>query len=131
MKSAAKAEAELWLTKALHDAPEKKRDKAADLIRLSGYQMSPEQALSMVSDPDAEGLAKQLAELKQENERLRTAKPNGASPAATPPVMASASDGDNEIKQSDYVAILRAGGATALELKRAVGEGRKKLRMGE
>lgn len=132
MQRTARAEAEVWLANVLLTVPETKRDKVAHLIRLSQYQMSPEQALSTVSDPEAEVTAKRLAELQAENERLRSAKPNGASPAATPPASASAGeDSQTEIKQSEYVAILRGGGQRALDLKRAVGEGRTKLSFGE
>jgi hypothetical protein len=126
MKSAAKAEAELWLTKVLHNAPESKRDKAADLIRLSGYQMSPEQALSMVTDPDAEATAKQLAELKQENERLKGVRANGASPATTTPSIPSSAPVET-LKRSEYLAILKEGGERAKTLMQAVGNNKTKL----
>lgn len=132
MQSNATTQAELWLSRVLLTVPDTKRDKVASLIRLSNYQMSPEQALSTVSDPDSEATAKKLAELEAEMARLKNVKPNGSSPSTTPPATVSAGeDAQTEIKQSEYLAILRQGGQRALDLKRAVGESKTRLVMGE
>ena len=102
--------AEKWLSDQMleNEVPKSKRESVAALIRANGYQMSVSDALNRVTDPDTKTLADQLSELRQENERLKNAKPNGVSPASVTPANVSADDGANPttMKQSDYLAVL-------------------------
>jgi len=105
--------AEKWLSDQLrlHEVPRNKQDTVADLVRASwstGNAMSIPDALSRVTDPETKTLSDQLAELRQENERLKNAKPNGVSPASVTPANVSADDGaiQSTMKQSDYLATL-------------------------
>lgn len=126
MEMTAKAQAEAWLSGELASVPQNKRANVAALIRNVGYQMSVEQALSIVTDPESEASKARLAQLEAENERLRTARPNGSSPAMTTP---SADDGRHlqTIKRSEYLAILQQGGDRAKELMQAVGNNKTRL----
>ena len=121
--------AELWLSNALHGVPEGKKAQVAGLIRNSGYQMSVENALSLVTDPETMTLNERLAEAQKEIERLKAAKPNGVSPASTVPASADAGESGvrSEIKRSEYIATLKAGGDKARALMQAVGSNRTKL----
>ena len=107
--------AEKWLSDQLLEAevPKAKRESVSALIRAAGYMMSVQDALSRVTDPETKTLADQLAALQQENERLKNAKPNGASPASVVPATASADDGapQETIDRSEYVEVLKAAGA--------------------
>jgi hypothetical protein len=129
MREVETTKAELWLANGLLSIPEAKREQVAYLVRNAGYQMSPQQALSVVTDPEAKTLAEKLKELTLENERLKGARPNGVSPAAATPASASADDGRarETIKMSEYVAILQRGGDEARALKQAVGSNKTKL----
>ena len=102
--------AEKWLSDQMleNEVPKSKRESVAALIRANGYQMSVSDALNRVTDPDTKTLADQLSELRQENERLKNAKPNGVSPASVTPANVSADEGANPttMKQSDYLAVL-------------------------
>lgn len=123
--------AELWLSDQLLAVPAAKRDRVAALIRNAGYQMSAEHALSLVTDPEAKSLADKLAEAERELERLRTARPNGSSPSTTTPATSSASDSvgasPREIKRSEYIERLKAGGPEARALMESVGSNKTKL----
>ena len=130
LREAEVAKAELWLVGATEKVPEAKREQVRALIRSQGYQMSPEAALSMVSDPESKTLAQQLADMKAELERVKTARPNGVSPAAVTPATASAGDDPSSgepIKYEDYIAALQRGDDRARELNAAVGSGKRKL----
>ena len=102
--------AEKWLSDQMleNEVPKSKRESVAALIRANGYQMSVSDALNRVTDPDTKTLADQLSELRQENERLKNAKPNGVSPASVTPANVSADEGATQttMKQSDYLAVL-------------------------
>ena len=132
--------AEKWLSDQMleNEVPRSKRESVAALIRANGYQMSVSDALSRVTDPDTKTLADQLTELRQENERLKNAKPNGVSPASVTPANVSADEGNDTtpIKLSEYTAALtkaRSSSATdadrerAAALMKAVGGGKKQL----
>jgi len=132
--------AEKWLSDQMleNEVPKSKRESVAALIRANGYQMSVSDALNRVTDPDTKTLADQLTELRQENERLKNAKPNGVSPASVTPANVSADEGSDQptIKASEYVNKLsRAGAPDATEaeraaartLKMAVASGRTKM----
>lgn len=122
--------AELWLSNELLKVPDAKKSRVADLIRNSGYQMGAEGALSMVTDPETKTLAEKLAEAEKTIERLKNAKPNGSSPASAVPATSSASeDGGSpkELKRSEYIARLKAGGDDARALMKAVGSNQTKL----
>lgn len=129
MQQTAMVQAEAWLMQQLMYVPQNKRDKVANIVRTAGYQMNVNDALNLVTDPETKTLAQQLAELKTENERLRTAKSNGISPSAAVPSTTSADDG--RVKQTipftEYAAILKQGGQRATELMQAVGNGSTKL----
>lgn len=129
MEMSAKANAEVWLANQLLHVPEAKRDKVAALIRNAGYQMSVENALSLVTDPDTKSYQEQLEEARKEIERLKGAKGNASSPSTTVPASTNADESGSlpEIKQSDYVATLRRGGQAAVELMKAVGENKTRL----
>ena len=109
--------------------PQNKRDKVANIVRTAGYQMGINDALNLVTDPETKTLAQQLAELKNENERLRSAKSNGISPSAAVPSSSNADDGRTKqtIPFTEYAAILKQGGPRASELMQAVGNGTTKL----
>ena len=131
--------AEKWLSDQMLEAevPKAKRESVAALIRAAGYQMSVNDALNRVTDPETKTLADQLAALQQENERLKNAKPNGASPASVTPATVSAEDGAPQtMKRSDYVATLNAAKADgappellarARALKQAAGNNKLRL----
>jgi len=130
LEMTAKAQAEAWLAGQLVSVPDKKRDKVAALVRNSMYQMSVQDALSLVTDPESMTLQERLAEAEKELERLRGSKPHGSSPAATVPATGSADDDGGflkEIKKSEYVAKLREGGPAARALMEAVGSNKTKL----
>lgn len=129
LQEAEVAKAELWLKDATESITSPaKREQVRALVRSQNFQMSVDQALNMVSDPESKTLAEQLAAMKDELERLKGAKPNGVSPASVTP--ASASKGDDnptEMKWSEYTAALRAGGENAVRLKKSVGSGEVRL----
>jgi len=130
LEMTAKAQAEAWLAGQLVSVPEKKRDKVAALVRNSMYQMSVQDALSLVTDPDAMTYQERLAEAERELERLRGSKPHGSSPAATTPATSSADDGGGiakEIKRSEYIATLNRGGPEARALMASVGSNKTRL----
>jgi hypothetical protein len=126
LETAARTEAEVWLTGATLSVPESKREQVKANIRNSGYKMSPEYALSLVTDPDAVVANDRVKQLEAENERLRSAKPNGSSPAAATPSSMGAQHSDT-IKRSEYLAVLAQGGQRAKELMQAVGSNKTKL----
>lgn len=122
--------AENWLARELLKVPQGKQAQVEAIIRNAGYQMSAEQALTLVTDPETKTLQERLAEAEQTIERMKGAKPNGSSPAATVPATASASDDGSirpEMKRSEYLAAIRKGGAGAMELMEAVGSNRTRL----
>ncbi len=122
--------AELWLSNELHGVPDSKKAQVAQLIRNSRYQMSASQALNLVTDPETLTLTERLSEAQKEIDRLKNAKPNGVSPANAVPATASAGDDGGfqpEIKRSEYIARLKAGGDAAKELMKAVGNNKTKL----
>jgi hypothetical protein len=139
MQDSVVSKAENWLKDQLLDneVPKAKRDGVASLIRASGYQMSIQDALSKVTDPESRTLADQLAELRKENDRLKNAKPNGASPAATVSANTDSGEGRTEsIKHADYLAALQRAQspdasdeekARARSLMHAVGSNKTKL----
>ena len=129
MEMTARAQAEAWLAGQLSSVPESKRERVAGLVRNSGYQMGVSDALGMVTDPDAKSLAERLEEAEKEIARFKSARPNGTSPAAAMPATASADDSGSptEMKRSEYVAALKAGGQRAHDLMKAAGENRLKL----
>jgi hypothetical protein len=129
MEMMARANAEAWLAGQLISVPDAKRDRVAALVRNSGYQMGVHDALSMVTDPDTKTLAEQLEHAQREIARLSNVQKNGSSPAAAVPSSANANDdsGLKEMKRSDYLARIRAGGPAARDLMKAVGENRTKL----
>ena len=122
--------AELWLANEIVGVPEGKKPQVMQLIRNSGYQMSAQYALSLVTDPDTLTLNERLAEAQKEIERLKGAKANGVSPATTVPATSSAGDDGNspkEVKRSEYIAILNAGGDKARALMQSVGTNKTRL----
>ena len=129
MEMTARSQAEAWLAGQLISVPDAKRDRVAALVRNSGYQMGVSDALSMVTDPDTKTLSEQLEHAQREIARLSNVQKNGSSPAAAVPSSANANDdsGLKEMKRSDYLARIRAGGQAAKDLMRAVGENRTKL----
>ena len=124
MQMTAQAQAEMWLTQELLSIPEAKRAKVAGIVRGSGYQTSVANALSVVTDPDAESQRLRLAELEAENARLkeRATLPNGASPAFAPPAQA-ASDNRETLPWSEAKHILKMGGPKAVELRNKMDSG--------
>jgi hypothetical protein len=88
--------------------------------------MGVSDALNLVTDPDSEATKARLAQLEAENERLRTTRPNGVSPAATTPSV-GAEGPVSSMKMSEYLAIIQQGGPRARELMQAVGSNRTKL----
>jgi len=102
------AEMEAGLAHQLLKVPEARRDQVAQLVRATGYRVSANDALNSTTDPETKTLSDRLAELQQENERLKNAKPNGMSPASVTPANVSADEGANPttMKQSDYLAVL-------------------------
>ena len=126
IESNARTEAELWLARQLPEVSQQKREKAFALVRLSGYQMSPDQALSVVSDPDAGRMAEELGQLKQENERLKGARPSGVSPATTTPSADTGAQVES-MKMSEYLTVMQQGGERARALMQAVGSNKTKL----
>ncbi len=139
MQDQAVTKADSWLANAMLEAevPKAKQRAVAALVKANGYQMTVQDALNQVSDPEAKSLAEQLAEKTKELDRLKNAKPNGSSPAAAISANVDADEGRQEsIKRAEYVAVLRravAPGATEEEveraraLKRSVGEGKRRL----
>lgn len=108
MEQTARAQAEAWLSRQVADVPAAKRAQVEDYIRAKGYQVSAAEALRVMTDPDVKTLAEQLAATKQELERYKSAKPNGASPAFAAPSTASADDGkvQESIPRGEYLSIL-------------------------
>jgi len=130
MQDNAVTRAEAWLSQQLFSVPDAKRARVAALIRNSNYSLGVSDALAMVTDPETQTLAEKLAEADKEIARLRGAKANGTSPANTVPATSSADEGagaQEEIKRSEYIATLNAGGPKARALMKAVGENRTKL----
>lgn len=129
MQESLEAKAEVWLANELIDIPDTKRSQVAALVRSQGYQLSPQAALKMVTDPESGTLAEKLAALTAENERLKSAKPHGISPAAASPSNASADDGrtPESVTVTEYAAILQQGGDKARALKQAIGSNKTKL----
>lgn len=123
--------AEQWLNGEVASVPANKQAQVAQLIRNSGYQMSAVQALNLVTDPDTMTLQERLAESQKEIERLKNAKPNGSSPASVVPATSNAGEDGGahpkEIKRSEYIATLQAGGDRARALMKAVGSNHTKL----
>jgi len=118
MEMTAKAQAEAWLANELLSVPESKRAQVAALVRGSTYQMSPNEALKLVTDPDASVAKNRLAELEAENARLRemAKQPNGSSPSMTAPAESPGFNRES-IPWSQAQATLRRGGAAAKELR--------------
>ena len=129
MQDNAVTRAEAWLSQQLFGVPDAKRDRVAALVRNSNYQLGVSDALAMVTDPETKTLAEKLAEAEATISRLKNAKPNGTSPASAVPATSSAGeDGTTtEMKHSEYLAALRAGGQRAHDLMKAAGENRLKL----
>ena len=67
--------------------------------------------------------------MEQENERLKSSRPNGVSPAAATPASANRDDGQVQetIKRSDYLAALKRGDDNARALMQAVGTNTTRL----
>ena len=130
MQMTAQAQAEAWLSGQLVSVPEAKRERVAALVRNAGYRMDISDALSMVTDPETKTYAERLEEANREIARLKNAKPNGSSPASAVPATASADEGggvQEQVKRSEYIATLKAGGDKARALMQAVGSNRTKL----
>jgi hypothetical protein len=130
LEASARTEAEVWLTGQLMSVPDIKRDRVAGLVRQSGYRLGVSDALAMVTDPETKTLSEKLAEADKEIARLRGAKANGTSPANAVPATSSADEGggaQEEVKRSEYIATLNAGGPKARALMKAVGENKTKL----
>lgn len=132
LEMSARASQDILLTETLDADPRvtpAKRPKVSALIRNSNYQMSVDNALSLVTDPETKSYQEQLAEAQKEIERLKSAKPHGSSPASTPPASASADDegAKSEMKWSEYHAVLDKGGQRALDLMQQVGANKVKL----
>jgi len=120
---------ENWLNESTASVPESKRAQVKALIRNSGYQMSPDYALTLVTDPKAGELQKRVQELETENQQLKTAKPNGVSPAATG--AASGSERSSEaMPWSEAKVILQGGGPRALELRKKMDARRQPIDYG-
>ena len=130
-RRAVTAEAERWLSDELlnNDVPKSKHEQVKYLVRNAGYQMGVHQALGLVTDPESRTLAQQLATTQAELERLKGARPNGSSPGFAAPSTASADDGKvgESITPQEYAAVLKQGGARAVELMASVGSGKTKL----
>ena len=111
MRESLEAKAEVWLANGLLRVPDHKREQVAALVRSQGYQLSPDEALKMVSDPETKTLAEQLAAMKVENERLKGARPNGISPSAAMPSSANADDGraQETMPRAEYLAAVTRG----------------------
>jgi hypothetical protein len=111
MEQAAISRAEVWLARQVADVPAAKRAQVEDYIRTKGYQVTAEQALRALADPDVKTLAEQLRETQQELERLKGAKPNGSSPSFAPPASVNSDDGkvQESISRAEYLAIVSRG----------------------
>jgi hypothetical protein len=129
LEQAAINEAETWLMDAVSSIPEPKRGLVKGLIRSSQYQMPVDRALSLVTDPETKTYAEKLEDAQREIARLKNATKNGSSPASTVSAVSSADDVGTvkEIKRSEYIATLKAGGDDARALMQAVGSNRTKL----
>lgn len=137
MQMAVRSQAEAWLAGELLNVPEGKREQVAEIIRNAGYQKRAADALKLVTDPETKTLAERLAEAQAELDRLKNAKPNGASPASTVPADGNAdSERPASIPRSEYLAALQraqADNATpdqiaaARRLMEAVGTNKTKL----
>ena len=112
-RRAVTAEAERWLADELltHDVPKSKQEQVKYLVRNAGFQMGVQQALGLVTDPEARTLAQQLAETQAELNRLKGSKPNGTSPGFAAPSTASADDGKvmESIPRGEYLSIISKG----------------------
>jgi len=130
MQDNAVTRAEAWLSQQLFNVPDAKRPRVAAVIRNSNYQLGVSDALAMVTDPETKTYAEQLEAANQEIARLKGAKANGSSPANAVPATASADEGGgvlSEIKRSEYISTLKAGGPKARALMQAVGSNQTKL----
>jgi hypothetical protein len=133
--------ADNWLANEMleKEVPKAKQKAVAALVKANGYQLSVDDALRQVTDPETKSLTEQLAESKKELDRLRNSKPNGTSPAATVSANTDSGEGriNEQIERAEYIATLnaaRAPGATpaqkqrAQELMQAVGSNKTKFK---
>jgi hypothetical protein len=126
---AIQARAEVWLTKEVAKAkvPESKREQVEEYVRSKFYQVSVDEALRQVTDPDYMALSARAKELEAENAKLkeRSVQPHGSSPATTPPASEQASPDQEEIVPwSEAQATLKGGGQRAKDLRDKM-DGRK------
>jgi hypothetical protein len=117
MQESAKARAEQWLIGELLNVPDNKRQKVATLVRNSGYQMPVQSALDIVTDPESASYQKRLAELQNENERLKSRVSNGASPSSAFPAADAGSPKSESVPWSEMASTLKRGGSSARELR--------------
>jgi hypothetical protein len=111
--------AELWLAKQMAPVPEAKREQVETIIRAYGYQIGAKEALRIVSDPEAETVKQRLAQLEDENKKLkeRGTQSHGTSPATTTPATTSEALDVENMPWSEAQSILRVGGDRAKALR--------------
>lgn len=128
LEKAAVNEVELWLSDSTAHLPEPKRSQVKGLIRGSRYQMSVDDALRLVTDPDTVTAKSRLAELEAENARLkeRVAQPNGSSPAFAV-AASSANDSRETMPWSEVQHTLKVGGDAARALRDKMDGGKLKV----
>lgn len=98
------------------------------MVQTSNYRMPVAQALAAVVPPKDTAMEKRLAEMQAELERLKKgSRPNPASGAASTTPAASTVTQDDTMPVSQYNALLRAGGAAALDAKRRKDAGSLKI----
>lgn len=119
MEMTARAQAEAWLSQQLLNVPENKRSQVAGLIRNSNYQMSKDDAMNLVTDPDTKNREQKMAELEEENKRLKNTRPNGVSPSSITPAN-SGLDMSDAMPYSEYSAVMKQGGPAAMALRQKV-----------
>lgn len=118
MQEAANARAEQWLIGELLAVPENKRAKVAALVRGAGYQIGVQDALEVVTDPDARAYQQRMLELQAENERLKQrSMPNGASPSSAYPSADAAAPRGETMPWSEMSSALKRGGEPARLLR--------------
>lgn len=118
MQEAANARAEQWLLGELLSVPDNKRAKVAALVRQAGYQIGVQDALDVVTDPDAAAYRNRLAELQAENERLKQRTlPNGASPSSAYPSADAGSYKGETMPWSEMSAAIKRGGEAAKSIR--------------
>ena len=114
-------QAELNLTQQMlvSDVPVKLREKAAALVRQSGYRMSFQQAAALVQGQEVPDLQTKLQQREKELADLKAQLAGNGSPKvnlSTVPAPVGDS-GAAEMDPEEYAAIMRRGGAEALALR--------------